>query len=72
MTQRQPYSVQKAELSEAIHVISYTHSPVNKVKSFNTLNVYSVKFSTRDIHTIYVDCVRWIGELVLSKSCEDE
>ena len=65
------WDLEEEALSEAIHVRSYAHSPVDKVKSFKTLNVYSAKFSTRDIHTNYVDCVRWIGELVLSKSCED-
>ena len=65
------WDLEEEELSEAIHVRSYTHSPVDKVKSFKTLNVYSAKFSTRDIHTNYVDCVRWIGDLVLSKSCEN-
>ncbi|KAI6649751.1 Polycomb protein esc-like Protein [Oopsacas minuta] len=65
------WDLEEETLSEAIHARSYSHSPIDKVKSFNTLNVYSAKFSTRDIHTNYVDCVRWIGELVLSKSCEN-
>ena len=57
-------------IKEAI-ALSYTHDTLKTKKAFPTELVHFPDFSTRDIHRNYVDCCRWFGNFVLSKSCEN-
>jgi len=58
------------ELSAAIS-LSYSHSLAKTRKVFPTELCHFPDLSTRDIHRNYVDCCRWFGDFVLSKSCEN-
>ncbi|XP_074645779.1 polycomb protein eed-B-like isoform X2 [Tubulanus polymorphus] len=65
------WRLDKPEVQEAIEH-SYTYDPKKEDKSFKTVPVHFPDFSTRDVHRNYVDCCRWFGKLILSKSCENK
>ncbi|KAI1286807.1 Polycomb protein eed-A [Halotydeus destructor] len=59
-----------SEVQDAIKE-SYAYNPIKADKPFKTARCQIPSFTTRDIHRNYVDCVRWYGNFVMSKSCEN-
>ncbi|CAL5223285.1 g5773 [Coccomyxa viridis] len=49
---------------------SYAHD-ASKGKVFHTRQLACPTFSSHKVHFNYVDCVRWMGDLIVSKSVKD-
>lgn len=51
---------------------SFDYDAAMAQHAFRTINWPSPDFSTHKVHWAYVDCVRWLGDLVISKSVHNK
>lgn len=64
------WSLDTDEARDAI-ARSYKYDSSKEGRIFDTLCIHFPTFSTSAVHSNYVDCVRWFGELVFSKSTDN-
>ncbi|KAF5834487.1 transcriptional repressor EED/ESC/FIE [Dunaliella salina] len=58
-------------LEEHASVIEASFAWQSKTRTFPTKMLHFPRFSSDQVHANYVDCVRWLGDLCLSKSVDD-
>jgi polycomb protein EED len=63
------WSLNVEELLEKVEV---NNNAVIDSKRSETVRIHHPKFMTRDIHSNYVDTVKYFGSSILSKSCQNE
>eukprot|EP00052_Salpingoeca_macrocollata_P006410 m.53531 g.53531 ORF g.53531 m.53531 type:complete len:177 (+) comp15426_c0_seq3:47-577(+) len=52
-------------------VLQLSPTPLLSHRLFNTVTVHFPSFSTCGVHRNYIDCVRWLGDALLSKSTDN-
>lgn len=65
------WSLKKPDMQQAIQASHTFDSSVTKV-AFPTVHEHFPVFITRDVHQNYIDSVQWFGDLLFSKSCEND